>query len=273
MRVTRFADSKNKRHTPGKPRKIAMLARTKRNDMHKAFLTAFCVGISSIGTLSPARAGSIIAPDGYQSTAGNDVGRINVVQRFLEVIDASQFSTLTSPVLITAITYRPSPSQASPATQTVDGLLYLSTAQRQASDLSPVFTDDVGRDSTLVASGTKTLTTENLPGPGDTKAFDIVVTFSTPFLYNPANGGLALDFWFLNFSAPSIALDAVQDDPAVGTVFASPPDAPSGEVSSRFGDIVQFTFQTVPEPSSVTLLSISGLAFGVGYKLWRPKAA
>jgi len=39
-----------------------------------------------------------------------------------------------------------------------------------------------------------TWTTANLAGPGNTRQFDIVFPLTTPFLYDPADGNLLLDF-------------------------------------------------------------------------------
>jgi hypothetical protein len=42
----------------------------------------------------------------------------------------------------------------------------------------------------LVFDGTANVTTGNLPGPGNTRQFDVVFPFTTPFLYDPATGNL-----------------------------------------------------------------------------------
>ena len=59
------------------------------------------------------------------------------------------------------------------------------------------FADNLGADNTLVFNGTLNWATGNLPGPGNTRQFDIVFPCTTPFLYDPAAGNLPVSYTHL----------------------------------------------------------------------------
>ncbi len=71
--------------------------------------------------------------------------------------------------------------------------IHASTTNRSATGLSTTFAENLGTNNTLVFSGPLTWTTANLPGLGNTRQFDYVFPFTTPFLYDPAAGNLLLD--------------------------------------------------------------------------------
>jgi hypothetical protein len=62
--------------------------------------------------------------------------------------------------------------------------------------MSTTFSQNIATINTLVFDGTETLSTENLPGPGNTRQFDMVTRFTTPFLYDPAAGNLLLEYQY-----------------------------------------------------------------------------
>src|SRR5207342_579260 len=57
--------------------------------------------------------------------------------------------------------------------------------------MSTTFASNIGSDNTLVFSGPKTLNSPGCAGPSPCP-FDIVIPLSTPFVYNPAAGGLLI---------------------------------------------------------------------------------
>src|SRR6185369_3133376 len=88
--------------------------------------------------------------------------------------------------------------------------------------LSTTFADNIGLNNTLVLSGTITLVTANLPGLGNTKQFDIVFPFTTPFLYNHSAGNLLIDVQISASSGTnSIVRDTHSGDTNVGFIFAA----------------------------------------------------
>ncbi|MBF8305568.1 MAG: putative rane protein, partial [Acidobacteria bacterium] len=86
--------------------------------------------------------------------------------------------------------------------------------------------------------------TANLPGPGNTRQFDYVFPFTTPFLYDPAAGNLVLSFQFEG-SGSAVTFDTVSGDSTIGEVFnGSSSTATTG--SPITPKVTQFTFQPPP---------------------------
>ena len=56
-----------------------------------------------------------------------------------------------------------------------------------------MFADNIGTNVTTVFSGSLPLSSQYAGPAGGPKAFDMVVNFTTPFVYNPSSGNLLLD--------------------------------------------------------------------------------
>src|SRR6185295_14444594 len=96
-------------------------------------------------------------------------------------------------------------------------------------------------NNTLVFDGTVPLSTENLPGPGNTRQFDTVYPFTTPFLYDPAAGNLLLEVQTSSGSGLALRSDALTEDPTVRTILApGSSTAPTGNFAGT--PVHQFTF-------------------------------
>jgi hypothetical protein len=200
--------------------------------------------------------------------------------REMQVYDASQFGALSGPSFLTQFAYRPDtiPGPSGPRSFTLR--IYASTTSRTVAGISTTFAENLGPDNTLVFDGTVNLTTGNLPGPGNTRQFDYVFPFTTPFLYDPAAGNLVLDLQ-IEASGSALTFDTVSGDPAIGRVFsAGSSTAATGDI--RFSHVTQFTFEPPPlvtiRPSEVEVCwnSISNLTYQVQYRsdlttnLWTP---
>jgi hypothetical protein len=136
--------------------------------------------------------------------------------------------------------------------------------------VSTTFAENLGTNNTLVFDGTVTVTTGNLPGPGNTRQFDYVFPFTTPFLYDPAAGNLVLDLQ-IEASGSALTFDTVSGDPAIGRAFnGASSSATTGDI--RFSHPTQFTFEPPPlvtiRASQVEVCwnSISNLTYQVQYR-------
>ena len=110
------------------------------------------------------------------------------------------------------------------------------------SSISSTFANNVGADDTIVRSGALTLSSADTPVAGGTRAFDIVINLTTPFLYDPSLGNLLLDL--RNFSGGATTqLDAsTTPTDSVARSFNDPASSPTGATDS-IGLVTQFTFQ------------------------------
>jgi hypothetical protein len=155
--------------------------------------------------------------------------------------------------------------------QTLDLRIYASTTTQSVAGLSRTFADNIGPDHTLVFSGPLTLLTANLPGPGNTRQFDIAFSFTTPFRYDPRAGNLLIEFQTFSVSGVQVQRDLVSGDPSVNVVAAPSPTATTGNVAG-YGLVAQLTFQPVPEPGTLMLVGI-GTAGLIGSRWrWRKRA-
>jgi len=110
--------------------------------------------------------------------------------RVQNIYEASLFGNFGGARSITGLAFRATPGLAPFAGNTLrltDVRIALSTSTRAQTTLSSVFKDNIGPDAITVFSGPLILTTLS---PGD---FDEVVTFMTPFDYDPALGNLLVD--------------------------------------------------------------------------------
>lgn len=123
--------------------------------------------------------------------------------------------------------------------------VYASTTTRTLAQMSTRFSENIGADRTLVFDGTLTLSSENLPGPGNTRQFDYAYPFTTPFLYDPAAGNLVLELRIPHAAGPSMRFDAVTGSAAVRNLSApSAPTATSGQFYEA--PVLRLTFEPAP---------------------------
>jgi hypothetical protein len=205
-----------------------------------------------------AHAESIVVPGAYATTEGDiALNRANLPPaRFQQLYEAAEFATLGGPVLITGYAARPHATlQSGPAAVSGGNMdIWMSTTNRTVSTLSTTFAENHGADHTLVGSydSTDVFTTANLPGPGNTKQFDVVQMFETPFRYDPTAGNLILEFrtdGSTLISGSEFFTSACltgSSCPMREVISIGAPDATSGMFQNA-GEINLFLYEPVPE--------------------------
>ncbi len=221
-----------------------------------------------------ASADFVVVPNSLTAAEGNTALGGGPDLRLQQVYSASQFGGL-GVIEITGLAFRPdnSPLGFAFGPDTLPGLqVRVSTTGRAPDGLSPLFADNVGVDDTLVFSGDWTRSSAYALVPGGTRAFDITLTFTTPFVYDPTHGNLLVDF--INPSGRLLLPTSVdaQDVPgdSVSALLGLSASA-SGDPLGSFGIVTRFAFQpagTVPEPSGLLLVG-TGALFGLGCWLGR----
>jgi PEP-CTERM motif len=208
---------------------------------------------------------TVVVPNGARTIEGdtNNNYPFNLAvtglpsQRYQQVYAASQFGGLPSGGLITQIVFRPDASFGQAFTSTLPDIqIDLSTTSAADDGLSTTFSDNVGADDTVVfGRGPLTLSSSFTGPPDGPKDFDIIITLTTPFFYNPAHGNLLLDV--RNFGGGTTTFfDAVfQTGDGVSRVFNSDVNSGTGNTDTE-GLVTGFVI--VPEPGSAAMLLAGG---------------
>ena len=218
-----------------------------------------------LGAINPAHAivPTVVVPNSARTTEGNtnngypfDLGQTGLTsQRYQQLYAASQFG---SGGLITQIIFRPDATSGQAFTSTLSDIqIDLSTTSAADDGLSTTFANNVGANDTVVfARGPLTLSSAFTGPPNGPKDFDIIITLTTPFLYNPAMGNLLLDV--RNFGGGSTcSFDAVfTPADGVSRVFSlTGVNATTGSTDT-LGLVTGFNI--VPEPGTAMLLAGGG---------------
>jgi len=244
--------------------------RTKARGIGFAFLLAVFLGLCVMTEL---HAQVVVVPNSLATNDGNGTdtstaGPASV--RWLHIHDASQFGALSGPSFLTKFALRPDTILGQSGPRSLTLRIYASTTSRSVAGLSTTFAQNLGTNNTLVFDGTVNLTTGNLPAPGNTRQFDYVFPFTTPFLYDPAAGNLVLDLQ-IEASGSAVTFDTVSGDPAIGKVFSfGSSTATTGDI--RSSHVTQLTFEPPPlvtiRASQVEVCwnSISNLTYQVQYR-------
>jgi hypothetical protein len=238
---------------------------------------SFLLGLFAVGLLllvPHVSEGAIVVPNGLATVEGNsnngfpfNIGLFaESSMRYQQVYSSSEFSSLGGPLLITAIAFRPDGGSGDPfSTTLLDIQINLSTTSGVPDSLSSTFANNVGADDTIVyARGSLALSSADTGvGPRD---FDIVITFTTPFLYDPTQGNLLLDV--RNFGGGTTTqFDAHLAFDSTSRAYFGNVNGTTGTADNS-GLVTQFltsSSEPVPEP---TTLSIFGLGMGLMVASW-----
>jgi hypothetical protein len=163
--------------------------------------------------------------------------------REMTIYDASQFGELSGPSFLTQFAWRPDTTPGPSGPRSLTLRIYASTTSRSAAGISTTFAENHGANHTLVFDGPLIWATANLPGPGNTRQFDVVFPFTTPFLYDPAAGNLVLEMQF-SANGESIRVDTVSGNLTINKVVNT---SSSAATTGGFGvpQVTQFTFRTI----------------------------
>jgi MYXO-CTERM domain-containing protein len=192
--------------------------------------------------------------------------------RYQQVYGATEFSSISSPMFITQIAFRPDvPSGLGAAfSSTLPSIqINMSTISSAPDALSATFASNVGANDTVVFPQGPLALSSAFAGPGGgPKDFDILINLTTPFLYDPTAGNLLLDV--RNFGAGTTTLFDAQNTNGDGVSRAASQNSDgvtdASGITDSAGLVTRFTFSaTAPEPSSFVLA-----AFGlIGLLAWR----
>jgi hypothetical protein len=154
---------------------------------------------SVIFTAALAKAADVVAP-GSLLTAQGDTGNLFPILspkpiRYQQVIDHAEFATMAAGgEFITQIAFRVHSPGIAFTTNISSLQINLSTTTKTPDNLSPTFASNVGADDTVVFPAASVQFSTSVAGPVDgPQAFDLVITFPTPFRYDPAKGNLLVD--------------------------------------------------------------------------------
>ena len=222
------------------------------------------LGLVSLGLVAaPAQAQTIVAPNAFAAANGGGQANsapFNDVSRYQQIYAASQFSALTGPELITQIAFRPAKGQGA-FTHTDSHIQFdLSTNTEAVSSLSSTFAANVGLNDQVVYNSALTFTSAGSPASG-AGPFDLIVTLTTPFLYNPSAGNLVLDI--RNFDPAFTGYADLGSDPSTRLNFVDNSTTAATGTVQNAGLATRFTFAPVPEASTTVSLGLL-LALGMG---------
>jgi hypothetical protein len=181
-----------------------------------------------------------------------------ISSRYQEVFSASQFQAAGGPISITQFAWREGRAGSSLDMIIPSPEISMSTTFKTPQTISVPLDGNIGPDSTVVfpTDSLHIVASVNANGPSP---FDIKFPLKQPFSYDPSKGDLLIEFRMSSpAGGPSVAFGRLDD--SAGTVnFAGYADQPPGGVGF-FAPITQFTYQSIPEPTSLTLLTVSGVS-------------
>jgi hypothetical protein len=225
-------------------------------------------------TVAPAAfAATLVIPPAQESVEGNEAdvfpfGRSaasNEPYRYQQVYNASGFGEQPEAITIDELRFRPDAGNQVDTTITVQSIeVRLSTTQVAADGLDNAnFDNNIGPDAVLVYSGSLLWpipSTGTVPRP-----FELPITLTTPFVYDPSAGNLLLEVYNLSDSFPfeySLDRENAVDETSrvVEVVIPGTGDhvIPPVGTGSR-GLVTQFVYNT-PEPASVATGAMALLA-------------
>ena len=234
----------------------------------------------------------IVSPPG-NGVAGNGQGDAPFARvgdtngtRYQQIYSSSFFAGVGPQQLITDVAFRPKQGAFGSfigSSLTISNLIVqLSTTARNAdtdfpNGLNADLATNPGPDATTVFSGPITLTTDRVFSDRDVEDFDFLITFQTPFFYQPGLGNLLLDVIIPagarvssngnNFPQLDRFTDAFPSrDGTASATDANLLDGLTVGSNSTTGVVTRFSVTAVPEPATLAVFGGVALAGALGYR-------
>jgi hypothetical protein len=193
---------------------------------------------------------TVVVPNANTSVTANDksgpIPTTPISIRAQTIVHPSQFPQ--GPISISRLSVRAAPGTG-PLQVPITGNVYLSTSRTwpDASGnpmLSAAFADNVGPDNTLVFSGTTMIVSPGCAGSGPCP-FSNDIAFTQPFIYDPADGPLLIDFQFTSYLEQATGQFDVMDCSASNCVENGVDAVPVGSSTGSIkfsGTVMQLTY-------------------------------
>lgn len=230
------------------------------------FATAAATLISAAFVTLPtsASATAVVAPSIYENRparASNRFPFFDGGHRYQQVFDATEFGSFTGPTDILSIAFRCETSSCRAFSESITATIQLSTTTASVDGLSTRFSDNIGGDVTTVKDGTFDIASAGRMR--DFTTFDVMISFDNPFVYDPTQGNLLVDFLVTNSPGDiGIFLDATNSTAdSVSRVWSNTSGNTLGNADSR-ALIAKFNSEDVapvPVPPAA-LLAFGGFA-------------
>ncbi len=158
-----------------------------------------------------------------------------------------------TPVRISALRFRRSPNTATISEGSIALKVSACATPRAPDTLSEVLDENLGVNATVVFDGDLVLSSTNNAAAGLPNPFDLEIPFSTPFLYNPAEGHLLFEVRTFT-GIPGIITDNVLDpDDKAQWVFTPSPNGAVAPAVNSAVEVVQIVYEQVLVPSTAVL--------------------
>ncbi len=235
-------------------------------------------------TATAVHAQSVVVPGGNAGTEGNQNNLIPFSfnnNRYQQVYGASAFAGVPAGgAYLTQIAFRPDAEFGAAFASILPSVrIDLAVTMAAVDGLSTTFASNLTSGSTIVyggVSGAALALSSAFTGPaGGPKAFDIIITFTTPFFYDPALGNLLLDVRNFGggtttlFDAQSMLNDSIS---RVGT-FGGGVGSATGNFADSLGLVTKFTYAPAAAPENAESALLLGLGAGALFWLRRRVAA
>jgi len=180
-------------------------------------------------------------------------------QRYQQYYDPASFGPMAGGAWITELDFRVCRGEPSFSSVLPDIQINLSTSPKTLTSLSKTYSANVGADDLIVVPrGPLALSGTGGVGPNP---FDIVITLTHPFFYNPSNGGLLLDVRNWGGGATSV-FDADELPSSIMNRvynYQGTADSTTADVIglNYAGLVTRFQFTPIPEPAIGSLFTLS----------------